>query len=73
MMRRLRDFDYATLLGSYLVLMYVFMMAYFNQDKIIGIRINHYGEANIELIMLLISIPSVFYYLRHARACASGT
>lgn len=68
MMRRLRDFGYACLLGSYLVLMSIFMLAYFNQDKILGLRINMYGEAHLEFIMFLISIPSVIYYIRHERA-----
>ena len=66
-MKRLRDFGYAVLLGSYLLLMSLFMLAYFNQDKILGLRINTYGEANLEFIMFLVSIPAVFYYLRENR------
>ena len=61
---RARNFGFAALLGSYLVLMYIFFQAYIHPDMIVGLRINRYGEANIELIMYLISIPSVICYLR---------
>jgi len=40
----------------------LFFMAYQHPDKIACVDINHYGEANIELVMFIIGIPCLWYF-----------
>jgi len=47
--------------GSYFVTLYLFIQAYLNPLKMHGIKIDLFGEANVELIFLLISLPVVVY------------
>ena len=58
-MRRLKiiicGIGIACLLSNSIFLFYTFISAYFNNYQII-VRINNYGEANLELIFLPISI-----------------
>jgi hypothetical protein len=50
----------SAMIGSTITLYFTFLMAYFNNYRI-GIAINDYGEAQIELIWLLLSIPFIIY------------
>lgn len=54
-------FGVPILLGNFIVMSYLFLNAYFNPLKMHGIKINVLGEADIEFIMVLISIPIVIY------------
>lgn len=46
---------------SICTLMFItFLMAYFNPTKSVLVSINNYHEANIELVLLLISMPIVY-------------
>jgi len=47
--------------GSYFLTLYLFIQAYLDPLKMHGIKIDFFGEANIELIFLLISLPVVVY------------
>jgi len=51
------------LLGSYLVLLYTFMSAWFSPIKTVVVHINQLGEALPELIFLTLTFPCVCYLL----------
>lgn len=40
---------------------YIFLMAYFNPLKQATVLINHFNEANIEFILMLLSFPFMAY------------
>ena len=65
MMHKIRDLGFASLLMSYLFMIYFFLLAYFNPERIVAMRINRYGEANIEFLWVIVSIPAVFYYIKN--------
>ena len=47
--------------GSYFLTLYLFIQAYLNPLKMHGIKIDLFGEANVELIFLLVSVPIVVF------------
>jgi len=51
------------LTSTYIACLYAFLNAYFSQSKSTIITINSYGEANIELILILVTLPVVCLYL----------
>jgi len=51
------------LASCYVTFLTIFTIAYFDLNKVITIGINVYGEANLEAIILLISIPICAKYL----------
>ena len=51
------------LFASYLILLYTFISAYLSPVKTVIVHVNGIGEANIEFVFLLASIPCVMYYL----------
>ena len=56
-------FSSIIMFSSYIILLYTFLSAYLSPIKTVVVDINSVGEANIELVFLLISIPCVIYYL----------
>ena len=52
------------LMASYFIMLYTFFTAYFNPNKTVLVHINNIGEANIEFLFLLLTIPCIIYYLR---------
>lgn len=55
------------MITSYLAVIYLFFGAYFYEDKYIIVAINFFGEADIEAILLLITMPCVIYFLLSKR------
>jgi len=51
------------LFSSYLILLFTFFSAYLSPIKTVIVDINGIGEANLEFVFLLASIPCVMYYL----------
>jgi hypothetical protein len=45
------------LITAWIGIFYIFIQAYFSQNKTVIVDINEYGEANVELILLLTSVP----------------
>lgn len=54
-----------TLVASYFILLYTFLSAYLSPIKKVVVDVNGMGEANIELVFLLATIPCVAYYLKN--------
>lgn len=50
--------------ASYFILLLTFFVAYLSPSKLVIVDINGVGEANIEFLFLLLTIPCVVYYLR---------
>lgn len=55
------------MITSYLTVIYLFFGAYFYKDKYIIVAIDFFGEADIEAILLLITMPCVIYFLLSKR------
>ena len=53
------------LVASYFILLYTFISAYLSPIKTVTVNINQLGEAKIELIFLLVTIPCIAYYLKN--------
>ena len=51
------------LVASYLILLATFFNAYLSPIKTVIVNVDNIGEANIEFVFLLASIPCVMYYL----------
>lgn len=47
--------------NSFFLMLYLFLRAYLHPLKMHGIKIDVIGEANIELILLLVSVPIVIF------------
>lgn len=54
-------FGFTTLVGLSLAMSVSFMLAYFSPDKVVTFHVNLLGEANIELALFVIAIPTIFY------------
>ena len=52
------------LLTTYVTVLLTFTVAYLDPTKSTLVTINSYNEANIELILLLFSAPSVYRFTR---------
>ncbi|KKM93816.1 hypothetical protein LCGC14_1204530 [marine sediment metagenome] len=52
------------LLASYIILLYTFFSAYLSPSKAVYVSINNLGEANLELVFLMATIPCIIYYVR---------
>ena len=61
----IRVFGLGFCLAYYLNGVKAFVEAYLSPHKLTLIYINNYGEAHIELIMTLVSIPCVLYFIIH--------
>jgi energy-coupling factor transporter transmembrane protein EcfT len=48
---------------SWFVMCLTFVVAYSHPDKKVGVLINHYGEANIELIILIFFTVCIVLFL----------
>lgn len=59
----LYGFGLPVVFGSFFVMVYLFLNAYLNPLKMHGIKINSFGEANIELVLLLVSVPVAIFLL----------
>lgn len=46
---------------SYLVLYLTFLVAYLSPNMAVLVTINDYGEANLELILLTLALPFIWY------------
>jgi len=53
------------LIGTYLTFAYTFLLAYKTKEKEATIYIDKYNEAEIELIVLIISLPAIIYTVIH--------
>ena len=51
------------LLGSYLILLYTFISAWFSPIKTVVVHINLWGEAIPELVFLTLTAPCVCYFV----------
>ena len=51
------------LLGNFFVTSYLILRAYLDPLKMHGIKINVFGEADVEFIFVLVSIPIAVYLL----------
>ena len=49
--------------ATYPACLYAFLNAYFSSSKSTLVTINSYNEANIELILLLVTLPMVLRYI----------
>ena len=49
--------------ACYLSALVVFLVAYLKPDKVLRIGVNVYGEANLELAILLLTLPLCAPYL----------
>ena len=56
-------FSIAVLLGCYLTVLITFSMAYLTPEKAILISINNWGEAAVEIILLLMAAPFLGMFL----------
>jgi len=56
------------LIGSYLLMIHTFLMAYSSPDKRYTINIGFLGESGIELVFILLTLPFVFYVAIKHRA-----
>ena len=54
----LRIYGYVVALSCYITVLLTFVTAYFNNMRTL-VTINDYGEANIEAVILLTSIPII--------------
>jgi len=61
MNKHLRLWATAILLGCYTTLVIIFLFAYTHGMQVL-VTINDYGEANIELLLLISAIPLVIEY-----------
>ncbi len=52
-----------TLIYIYIVMILTFIRAYLHPSKSILISINKLGEANIDLFVLLVTLPCVIFYI----------
>lgn len=54
-----------SMIGTVLIFAITFMIAYASPDKEVLVMINHYGEAHVELVLLLFvvgfAVPYVLY------------
>lgn len=48
---------------GYLFMMCVFFITFFTETQKVIWKLNTYGEANIEFVILMISIPFVLYFI----------
>lgn len=49
--------------ASSLVVLTTFLFAYFNQDKLVYVTINRFGEANLELFIVVMGFILAMYHL----------
>lgn len=57
-----RIYGVSVVVLSYLVLFSTFLAAYFYPSKTVTITINTFGEANLELALLILAAPCVFLF-----------
>lgn len=58
--KRLRLFGDFLMLGSFLLLLWLFITAYLNNDFSTNVQINKYGEAHVEMIILVFFLLPLF-------------
>ncbi len=58
--KRLRFFGDILMLGTFLMLIMVFLSAYLNDDFSTRVNINNYGEAHIEMVLLVFFLLPLF-------------
>ncbi len=58
-----KNIGLGTLIGTYLILVATVITAYLNPAKTILISINKYGEAHIDILLLIITFPFVIAYI----------
>lgn len=53
---------FAVIISSYVSFIYAFLSAYFSPAKVTNVHINNFGEADVEFILFILTIPLVCYY-----------
>ena len=56
-----------TFIASYFTMTATFLAAYISPIDMVIVDINKYGEARLELVFLLLTIPCVAYYISRLR------
>ena len=56
-----RIISWIIMVTSYIVLYLTFIVAYISPNMRVLVTINTYGEANLELILLTLAIPFIWY------------
>jgi len=59
-MKRLRVFGDFLMLGSFLMLLWLFVSAYFSNNFSTTVHINNYGEAHVEMIIMVFFLLPLF-------------
>ncbi len=59
-MKRLRVFGDFLMLGSFLMLLWLFVSAYLSNSFSTTVHINNYGEAHVEMILMLFFLLPLF-------------
>ncbi len=59
-MKRLRVFGDFLMLGSFLMLLWFFISAYFSNNFSTTVHINNYGEAHVEMIIMIFFLLPLF-------------
>jgi len=62
MKKKLSVIGLVIIFSTYILMISTFFNAYMHEDKETIVAINDYGEANIELIIILITIPICIYH-----------
>ena len=58
-----RDVAHVCFITAYVMMFIIFFAAYSCPAKVVVFTINTYGEATIEAILILLSLPSVLVYV----------
>ncbi|HLD48816.1 MAG TPA: hypothetical protein VJB11_00465 [archaeon] len=53
-------------IGITFLMTFTFVFAFFSPDKMIILNIDRYGEANLEMIILVLLFPMAVYYFIHS-------
>ena len=56
---------FATLGATYVTILITFLVAYLSPSKTVLVTINTFGEANIELVFLVLTIPGIYLAFKH--------
>lgn len=54
---------HAVLFTSYFTMLYIFLGAYLAPAKYSVVPVNLFGEADVELLLILITAPAVLWYM----------
>ena len=54
--------------AAYLCMVFTFMVAYLDPSKVALVAVNGFNEANLELLLILVSLPAVARFLYSSMA-----